>query len=111
MAGKSFRQASHEKLERDVRRRERRKIRARGRKDESIWFGIGTFGLVGWSVTIPTVIGVLVGVWIDRKWPSQYSWTLMLLFIGIVIGCYNAWYWVTKHRKDIEREHEEDRDE
>lgn len=69
-----------------------------------MWFGLGMFGLVGWSVSIPTVVGVALGVWIDYKWPSQYSWTLMLLVIGIVIGCLNAWFWVSRERKMIEEE-------
>ena len=54
------------------------------------------FGIVGWSVAIPTLIGVAIGVWIDRNWPSQFSWTLMLLIAGVMIGCLNAWYWVRK---------------
>ena len=111
MAKKSYKDSSHEKLARDIRRRERRKIRARNQKDESIWFGLGMFGMFGWSVAVPTVIGVLLGIWIDKKWPSRFSWTITLLIIGIILGCYNAWYWVSKHRKDMEAKHEEDRGE
>jgi ATP synthase protein I len=59
-----------------------------------VWFGLGTFGLVGWSVAIPTLIGIGLGVWIDSRWPSRFSWTLMFLFAGVVVGCFNAWYWV-----------------
>ena len=58
--------------------------------------GLGMFGVVGWSVAIPTLIGVAVGIWIDRSWPSQFSWTLMLLIGGLMLGCMNAWYWVRK---------------
>jgi ATP synthase protein I len=57
--------------------KETRKIKARREKDRGVWFGLGMFGLVGWSVAIPTVIGVALGVWIDRTWPGPYSWTLM----------------------------------
>jgi ATP synthase protein I len=48
-------------------------------------------GIVGWSVTVPTLAGVALGVWIDHKWPSPVSWTLTLLFVGLAIGCWNAW--------------------
>ena len=54
------------------------------------------FGVVGWSVAIPTLIGVAVGLWIDGRWPSRFSWTLMLLIVGVALGCINAWYWVKK---------------
>jgi len=76
--------------------REDRKIKARQEKDRGVWFGLGMFGLVGWSVAIPTVIGIAAGVWIDSKWPGSYSWTLMFLIIGVIVGCLNAWYWVRR---------------
>ena len=85
-----------EELGRKVGAKEARKVKARRERDRSIWFGLGMFGLVGWSVAIPTVIAVAVGVWIDVKWPSRFSWTLMLLFVGVVLGCMNAWYWVKR---------------
>ena len=84
----------------EVEKKEQRKIRARKNKYKSLWFGLGMYGLVGWSVTIPTLIGVAIGWWIDKTWPSRYSWTLMLLFIGLVIGCLNAWHWVKKESRN-----------
>jgi len=86
---------------RQVKIREKRKIKARDQDSGGAWFGLGMFGMVGWSVAIPTVAGIFLGVWIDVTWPSSYSWTLMLLFAGLVVGCYNAWYWIQKERKAI----------
>jgi ATP synthase protein I len=76
--------------------KEARKLRARHEQKRSVWFGMGMFGLVGWSVAVPTLLGVALGIWIDRHWPSRFSWTLMLLFIGAVCGCLQAWYWVKR---------------
>jgi ATP synthase protein I len=73
-----------------------RKLRARQQDDHSIWFGLGMLGLVGWSVAIPTVIGVAVGIWIDKTFSSRYSWTLMMLLFGLILGCLNAWFWVKR---------------
>ncbi len=75
-----------------------RKIEAR-KKPGNIWVGLRMFGMVGWSVAIPALIGVGLGVWIDNNIKSQYSWTLMLLFVGVVAGCFNAWYWINKESK------------
>ncbi|HIK30469.1 MAG TPA: AtpZ/AtpI family protein [Oscillatoriales cyanobacterium M59_W2019_021] len=72
-----------------------RKIQAR-REKKNIWFAIGMFGMVGWSVTVPALLCIALGVWIDTRFPSRYSWTLMLLLVGIVLGCINAWYWIKK---------------
>ncbi len=82
-------------------------MRARSRGDQSVWFGLGMFGLVGWSVSIPTVLGVALGVWIDLRWPSRYSWTLMLLVIGVALGCMNAWFWLSRERKNLEEEYDD----
>ena len=79
-----------------IEEKEHRKIRAQQEKKKSIWFGLGMFGMVGWSVAIPTVIGVAVGLWIDTQFPGPISWTLTLLVGGLLLGCVNAWYWVKR---------------
>jgi len=79
-----------------IAKKEKMKIRVRKEGDETIWFGLGVFGVVGWSVAIPTLIGIAIGLWIDQTWPSRYSWTLTLLIGGVMLGCLNAWFWVKK---------------
>ncbi len=74
--------------------KESRKLRAREQKNRSVWFGLGMFGMIGWSVATPTLIGIAVGCWLDAKFPSQVSWCLTFLFVGIVIGASIAWNWV-----------------
>jgi len=91
-----------------VAQKETLRIRGLKYKDETVWFGLGMFGIVGWAVAIPTLIGIALGLWIDRTWPSQYSWALMLLIAGVVIGCINASYWVRKIRKAIIKDDEDD---
>ena len=76
-----------------------RKRRARREKEGPVWFWLGMFGLVGDSVDIPTIIGVAIGVWLDRRFSGEASWTLTFLFIGVVIGCINAWYWVKQESR------------
>ncbi len=85
-----------ERFGREAQKKESLKIRGRQEEDETVWFGLGMFGVVRWSVAIPTLIGVALGIWIDNSWPSQFSWTLMLLIGGLMLGCLNAWYWVRK---------------
>jgi ATP synthase protein I len=89
---------------------EKESLRIKGLKhqDETVWFGLGMFGIVGWAVAIPTLIGIALGLWIDRTWPSRYSWALMFLVIGVVIGCINAAYWVRKIRNTIIEEDDDE---
>lgn len=77
-----------------IRAKEARKQRARDEQGRGILFGMGMFGLVGWSVAIPTLLLLALGIWIDARFESQFSWTLMLLVLGMGLGCLNAWYWV-----------------
>lgn len=74
-----------------------RKVRARAEGERSVFFGLGMFGLVGWSVALPTVAGIAAGVWLDEALPpSTVSWTLTGLVVGVALGCVNAWYWVSR---------------
>jgi ATP synthase protein I len=95
-----------QELLRQVERRERRKVRARS-SGRSIWFGLGMWGLVGWSVAVPTLLGVALGVWLDTAHPGGPSWTLMLLFGGLLAGCATAWYWVAREQRAIGRERDD----
>lgn len=92
----------------DVAAKERRRLRAIRRGDRSIWEGFGVFGVVGWSVALPTLVGAALGVWIDSRWSSRFSWTLMLTAGGLIVGCLNAWRWVDRERREIERERDVD---
>lgn len=83
----------------EIGRKAERKLKARGEKDRGVWFGLGMFGLVGWSVAVPTVLGIAAGVWLDSRLADRISWTLTLLFIGLAIGCATAWYWVKRESR------------
>lgn len=104
MMDKENGRSPHKELERRIARKEQRKLWARQHTQERVWFGLGMFGIVGWSVAIPTLIGLALGIWIDATWPSRYSWTLMLLIGGILLGCWNAWYWISQEQARIEED-------
>ncbi|ABA90226.1 ATP synthase N, Q subunit [Syntrophotalea carbinolica DSM 2380] len=100
-------QQSREDLRRLLAAKQERKLRAIGQRDRNAWFGLGMFGLVGWSVAIPAVALTALGVWIDARHAGPYSWTLMLLVIGVGLGCVNAWFWISRERKEIETQRHE----
>ncbi len=78
-----------------------RKRKAQQNAGQSVWFGLGMMGLIGWSVVVPTLLGAALGIWLDKRYAGSYSWTLMLLLIGLLIGCLNAWHWVVKEDAEI----------
>jgi len=81
--------------------KERRKLKALHEKRKSVWFGLGMFGMVGWSVVVPTLLGAILGIWLDKIYPQSFSWTLSLLIIGLFIGCLIAWFWVANEHKEM----------
>ncbi len=90
---------SRQVMTEEIARKAERKLAADRRRDKSILFGLGMLGLVGWSVAAPTLLGVAIGVWLDRLFPGQASWTLTFLLFGVGLGCVNAWYWVQRQNR------------
>ena len=84
-----------------------RKLKARRNPAKGVWFGLGMMGLIGWSVVVPTLLGAALGIWIDNHHPGSHSWTLMLLLIGLIIGCVNAWHWVDKEDREMREDNDE----
>lgn len=76
-----------------------RKQRAREQNQRTAWFGLGMFGLVGWSIAIPTLLGTFLGLWLDDLYPGRASWTLTFLILGLALGCFNAWYWIKQESR------------
>jgi ATP synthase protein I len=97
--GDEARAPQREMLEQVAHKAERR-LKAEAERRRSIWFGLGMFGLVGWAVAIPTLLGLGLGLWLDARWPEgRISWTLTLLGLGVALGCWNAWYWVQRETR------------
>lgn len=92
---------------RDVGDRADRKRRARERGAD-VWFGLGMFGLVGWSIVLPTLVGIAVGAGFDSRNGTQgVSWTLTGLGAGLTLGCLLAWWWVRQESRGADDEPEE----
>jgi ATP synthase protein I len=86
-----------EKLCREIGSREKRMLRSRSER-RAPFMGLRVFGMVGWSVAVPTLLGLGAGIFLDSRGigAGRMSWTLTLLVVGVVSGCANAWYWVSR---------------
>ena len=81
----------------DIRRSAARIKFARDHPAPSPLTGIGTFGMIGWSIAVPTVGGAFLGLWLDRIAPQQdFSWTIALILGGVVLGGLISWAWISK---------------
>jgi len=84
----------------EARLRSRRRLmeKGRGESGRSFWSYLGLIGVVGWSVVVPMVLGILAGLWLDRRFEAGYKWTLALMLLGLCIGCLNAWRMITREQ-------------
>ena len=110
MLDKEKEEDARQKMIADIEGKQRRKIKARKNHDRGIWFGLGMIGTVGWAIVLPTLLGLALGIWIDRTWPSVISWRLVLMIVGVIVGSFNAFWWVLREQKNIEAENREDQD-
>ena len=95
--------SEEEELIEAVGEKEERKVRARRRRGTGLPVGLGVFGIVGWSVMVPTLLGLALGIWLDARLPGTFPWTVVGLLAGLALGCLNAWYWVSREQRDIGR--------
>ena len=74
--------------------------RARRGRHLGFWEGLSLAGAVGWMVSLPSVLGALLGRWLDGRAGAGISWTLTLLLLGLAAGCASAWRYV---RRELRR--------
>ena len=91
-----------------INEKESRKLKAKQRGEHSALQGFSVFGLIGWSIAVPTVLLTLLGLWLDEQIAGERSYTLALLIAGLGIGCLNAWYWISRKMEEIKEEDQEE---
>lgn len=88
-------QSQEDEMLDEIEKEAEKKIKAKKEGDE-VMFGLGLFGIVGWSIAIPTLLGIALGVYLDKKFTSNISWTITFLFLGVIFGSFNAWHWINE---------------
>lgn len=81
-----------------IRRRAERMQETRDAPKYSPLSGLGVFGVIGWSVAVPTVGGAFLGMWLNRVAPQSFSWPIALILGGVVVGAMVAWNWIDTSR-------------
>jgi len=78
-------------LDQAVKLRRERRERWQREGERSLAQNLAMIGALGWTIVIPTLIGLFVGRWLDRTLDSGIFWTLGLLVLGLAVGCTLAW--------------------
>lgn len=98
--GSSVNKKEEDFFSKQVGEKEKRKLKVQQTGSGKVWSGLGMFGMVGWSVAVPTLVGTALGIWLDKNHHQLFSWTLTFLFIGLLTGCIIAWHWISQGDKD-----------
>lgn len=98
------RESSSGEFSRRIERKQKRKLKAMKTANDSLFLSFSTYGMIGWSITVPVLVGIALGIWLDRTFPGRHSYTLMLLASGLMLGCYNAWSWIEGQQKEIDND-------
>ncbi|TYC55429.1 ATPase F0F1 [Marinobacter sp. BW6] len=92
----------------DIGRRARRLKKARDNPGVSPLRGLGAFGMIGWSIAVPTVGGAFLGLWLERTVPQDFPWVLALILGGVTLGGFIAWAWIGRESKEEEEQDHDD---
>jgi ATP synthase protein I len=60
------------------------------------------FGIIGWSVAVPVALFTYVGRWLDVNYGTRL--VLSFIVVGLALGCYDAYYWLARVKRNLERD-------
>jgi len=68
----------------------------RGREDPEPSLGarLGQMGILGWTIVVPTLIGMAAGRWLDGVFNTGIMFAAALLMLGAAFGLWSAWRWM-----------------
>ncbi len=56
------------------------------------WKNLSMIGALGWRIVAPTLLGVLLGRWLDSKLGTGVTFSGALTFAGACFGFFLAWH-------------------
>jgi ATP synthase protein I len=93
-----------ERIARAARQANSRERRGRDEPEPSLGSRLGQIGILGWSIVIPTLLGLVIGHWLDRHFGTAVFFSAPLLMIGAAFGLWSAWKWM--HRQTRSKDHD-----
>ncbi|WP_434666966.1 AtpZ/AtpI family protein [Paraburkholderia sp. A3BS-1L] len=75
-----------------------RESRGRAQPEPSLGSRLGQIGILGWTIVLPTLAGLVIGRVLDRLFGTRVFFSAPLLMLGAAAGLWFAWKWM--HRQD-----------
>ena len=80
-----------------ARRASRRAEDLRENPEPSLGSRLGQIGVLGWTIVVPTLLGLVLGRWLDRQAGGGVFFSAPLLMLGAAAGMWFAVKWM--HRQ------------
>ena len=74
-----------------------RERQAQKEPEPSLGARLGQIGILGWTIVVPTLLGLVIGRWLDRHFNTGVFFSAPLLMAGAAVGLWSAWKWM--HRQ------------
>jgi ATP synthase protein I len=86
--------AEEDRLAEAARRAAERERQGAENPEPSLGVRFGQIGILGWTIIVPTLIGVFIGRWLDQTFSSGVFFSAPLIMIGAAVGFWSAWKWM-----------------
>lgn len=86
-----------ERVEQAASQAARRERAGREEPEPSLGARLGQIGILGWTIVVPTLLGLVIGHWLDRYFSTRVFFSAPLLMVGAGVGLWSAWKWM--HRQ------------
>ncbi|MGD9657612.1 MAG: AtpZ/AtpI family protein [Methylocystis sp.] len=69
-----------------------------GRRDPEPSLGrrLGQIGVLGWTIVVPALLGLLAGRWLDKTMKSGVLFSAPAVMLGAALGLWLAWKWMSR---------------
>lgn len=81
-------------LQEAARRAAERDRKSTEQPEPSLGSRLGQIGILGWTIIVPTLLGVILGRLIDRSLQTGIFFSAPLIMIGAAFGLWSAWKWM-----------------
>jgi ATP synthase protein I len=78
-------------LEEGIERRREQRARWEREGERPLALNLAMIGALGWLIVLPTLAGIFVGQWLDRREGGGLTFTAAFLVVGLVMGAWLAW--------------------
>jgi ATP synthase protein I len=80
-----------DEVEKAVRLRQSRRETWEREGERPLWKTLSMVGALGWLVVVPTLLGVILGRWLDHRFGTGVTFSGAFTFLGACLGFYLAW--------------------